>query len=98
MVVEFDVELHSLDGSVLQDSATQKITLKNISVNALLTPADEKLAGEEKLKRYNLAQKIYASTAGIDMTTEEIALVKKLIGEIYPPLIVGQTWAMLEGK
>jgi len=45
-----------------------------------------------------LATRIYANPEELDLTIEEIAKIKQLIGKGYGPLIVGQAWDMLEGN
>ena len=71
------------------------VTAKSISINALMSfgPQD-KTSGKEKLERYQLGVKI--NNGDDEFTVEEIALVKKLVGEFFGPLIVGQVWEMLE--
>lgn len=54
--------------------------------------------GEQKYKRYKLAQRFEKEVVNEDFTSEEIADVKSAIGNIYPPLIVGQLYDQLEGK
>ena len=56
----------------------------------------KEISAEEKVKRYMLAQKIYKSTGLVDLQAEEIALLKKLIGRIYPPITVGQSYEILD--
>ena len=76
-------------------------TLGAVSVNALVaTYQDEqRLSGEDKVKRWELAMRIKKLPSGAaDLTAEEVALIKSLIAKAYGPIIVGQAWAMLEGK
>ena len=53
------------------------------------------MAGEEKLKRYKLAMLIYDNDAP-ELSIEDLAKIKELVGKAYVPLIVGQVWSMLE--
>lgn len=75
-----------------------KRTLKSVAVEALqLSFADEQqISGEEKVKRWVLATRIYANPENIDLTVGEIDLVKKLVGKAYGPLVVGQAWKILD--
>jgi len=59
---------------------------------------DEKeLTGEEKVKRFMIAQKIYRKREGtIDSTAEEVALIKKLVGKAWGTIVVGKIWELLE--
>ena len=95
MKINFNQPIKNIQGEEIKD-----LTLKIISVEALLaTFSDEQsLSGEEKAKRYVLATRIYANPEELDLTIEEIAKIKQLIGKGYGPLIVGQAWDMLEGN
>lgn len=55
---------------------------------------------EEKLKCFNLAFKLNIGkpTNTVDVTVEEIVLLKKLIGVAFNPLVVGLSYAKLEGN
>lgn len=103
--------LHFLDGKPLVEATKtgtdeagkdiieqRPITLAGIAVNALLAQHEDEraLAGADKVKRYKLAQKIHDSTGEIEIMSEEVALLKTLIGKTYPPLLVGLAWGLLE--
>lgn len=90
--------IKSLDGTPIKDDQNQELTLKVVLVNALLTQNEEKLTGEEKYKRYSLSKKIYESDEEVELSIEEVAQLKRLIGDLYPPLVVGQVFDILEGR
>lgn len=96
MKVNFDKQLVDLDGTIIPDAKGNSAILRGISVDALLAAFNDEqnIAGEEKLKRYILAEKIYKKED--DLSVEELALLKKLIGKAYTPLIVGQSWKIIE--
>jgi len=99
MRIDFDAFLFNMDGTNLKDVTTGKerdCRLSTVCVNALLGEnPHNRISGEEKLKRYILATKIYK--AGVqEVSAEEVSLMKQLIGEFYPPLITGQSMMMLE--
>jgi len=77
-------------------------TLKTACVNVLLNAElDEsgrpiQMSGEEKIKRYQLATKIYNANGPVDLRDKERLLVKDLIAKNYPPLTVGQAWEVLD--
>lgn len=72
-------------------------TLGGVSIAALLGAyADEQgLSGEEKFRRYQLAERIHAGNVQ-DVSAEEIALLKKLIGKNWPPAVLGPAYEALE--
>lgn len=98
MIINFEQTLKQIDGKELVLEGGQPGTLKHFAVEALqLTFQDEQsLSGEDKAKRYILATRIYANPE-IDLKVEELALIKKLIGKAYGPLIVGQAYQVIEG-
>jgi hypothetical protein len=100
MQINFLQELKTLDGKSIPMGDRKMITLKDISLDALQTIFDDErtLSGEDKVKRWALATRIYANPEKIDLQSEETALIKKLIAKSFGPLIVGQAWSMLDPK
>ena len=97
MIVDFSKVLKNLNGDNLKDE-TGDITLKSICVNSLLaTIPNETPTGEEKLLRYSLATQINKDEE-VDLSAEDISKIKKMVGQAFPTVIVGQTFLMLEGK
>lgn len=76
------------------------VTLKTVAINALVAIFQDEanISGEEKVKRWELAIRIKKGPDSMEMTAEEVSLVKKLIAKMYGPLISGQAWAYLETK
>lgn len=97
MKINFDQQLKNMDGSVAKDEKGEAITVSFIAVNALMSQIpDEKIDGNEKLKRYELASVVHKGGV-IDVTVEDITKMKNLIGKVYPTLVVGQIFKILEG-
>lgn len=92
--------LVGLDNKALQDDTGKDATLGGVCINALLTPAQDEqpIAGTEKMTRFALANRINDSDGSLDLAVEDVALIKERIGILYPPLIVGLAWSLLEGK
>ena len=72
------------------------MTLKDVCINALLAP-DQKETEKDKYSDYELFQKL-RDVKEIDLKSEEIVRIKKKIGLIYPALIMGQAFDLLENK
>ena len=75
-----------------------ELTMKRVCQNVLLI---EKRDGkpstpEEKFNRHNLALEIHNADDEIDLSVDDVKLLKDLIGEVGTPLIVGQAWAILD--
>ena len=72
------------------------VILRTVVVNALLSPV-EKDTGMKKMEKEELARKIYQNDS-VDLTIEQVKLIKDRIGEMYAPIVVGQCWRLLEGR
>lgn len=101
MKINTNQVLKSLSGEPLKDRNDKgemvDATLKIAIVNALLASTQDKESGTNKIKKYELAKKIFQNDE-IDLVAEDIALIKGRVGEVYPPLLVGQINEILEGK
>jgi len=99
-VIDVTVALKTLQGADMiepnPEGEATTATLRMALVNALLSPV-QKESGVEKIKKYDLAMKIHKNDK-VDLTAEEITLLKARVGEVFPVLIVGQVFEILEGK
>lgn len=100
MKIKTDVVLKNLDGQVMKDNDGKgnavDATLKMAIVNAVLAPVQNE-KGTDKIKKYELAMKVHKNKE-VDLAAEDISLIKERVGELFPPLIVGQVYNLLEGK
>ena len=73
------------------------LTLSDVAIASLMGtfPDERDLSGEEKIKRFGLAMRI-RNAKDISLTAEEIALLKKIIGRSYGPLVVGRAYPMID--
>lgn len=98
MLINVNQVLKTIDGQIMKDSDGQgnvvDATIKMIVVNAILSPV-EKEPGVEKVKKYELAKKVYASDE-VDLNEDEIKLIKDRVGEVFAPVIVGQIYELLK--
>lgn len=102
MKINFDTVLKGLDGAALKFATsveeTRDMTLKDASISGLTShvAGDEHTSGEDKFKRYQLAQKVYAG-GEVELTPEESSLIKQRIGKCYGPVVVGPAFVALNG-
>lgn len=94
MRIDFNKEMMDLEGKPLKDG-DEIIKLKKICVNSLLAN-DDKIDGTEKLKRFQLASKISKGT--MDISVEDITLIKSMVGKYFSTIIVGQVYEYFENK
>lgn len=75
------------------------ITFKDICVRALhAMRKDEKIDGVEKEKRGALAKRIFNAKKEVDIELDEAKLLKDLIGKDGSPLVVHQSYQILDPK
>lgn len=87
-------------------------TLRHAAVESLLatTPADAEMEGIKKLELWELATTIHKNKAEekkgkvtqlhsgpLELTPEELTLIRKRIGVVYGTPIVGPCWKLLDG-
>jgi len=93
--------LKTMSGEVMKDMDEKNeavdATLKMAVVNALLAPQKEQESGVDKIKKYELAKMVFKAEGEVDVTAEDITLIKKAVEKAFPsPIIVGQVNEMLE--
>lgn len=98
MLKRFDQIITEFDGTPFQDGKGE-MTIGRTIVTALLAahPDEMQLPGEEKLKRYILAERIYgAGATPTEVSAENIVLIKACIAKAYGPAVVGFVFQYLE--
>jgi len=101
MRVDVNQTLKALNGEVLKDNDGKgnvvDATLKTAIVNGLLAPVQQgkNESGLDKVKKYELATRVYKNDE-VELTAEDIVLIKKCVGENFAPIVVGQVYEMLD--
>lgn len=96
MTIKTAQPILDLKGTPLQTSEGEVLTIGAAIINALLLPyADEPgLPGDQKVKRFRLAERFMAEA--VEITNQEAAEIELLVGKCYPPLVVGRVFKALE--
>ena len=98
MRIDITQSLVGYNGEPVQNMAGVAFTLRAACCEALTAAyPDEKLTGEEKVKRFELARLLYVEDEP-DVSVEDLALIKQLIGKGYGPVVVGPVWLLLDPK
>lgn len=91
-----DAPILQLDGSEFSDKAT----LGTVCFSAVVAviPADQNSDITQKIALYNLAQ-ILAKGGEVDLTSEDIVLLKDRVGKVISNVIaIGRVFELLEPK
>ncbi len=109
MKVDFGQVLKDMDGDALKETIPNKfeengepalrdMTLGRLCSRALLQPGtDEKLQGDEHLRRFMLAERIHGDEVVDIEKAEDTVTIKTCLAQSFAPLAVGQAYRMLEG-
>lgn len=104
MKINTSRKLIGLDDQPLHDEAQAELTIGKIMLIAVLNIGVDKLGLKDKLERYDLAQKLTkaqkpTNPSEVELETEELTLIKKLIGDGFPsPVTVGAACDIIEGR
>jgi hypothetical protein len=84
------------DEQPIPNSSGKSLALRDVIANSILAPMegdDEK----KKFDRWEIYKKLRSAGGEVSLTAEEISIIKKAIGKLQPPLILGQCFDLLEG-
>lgn len=98
MRVKLAAPILDLSGTPMKESPTDKkfMTIQSVSVFAVLSAGiDANTDAVEKFNRYQFAQKL-TNSGDVDLTIDEIAQIKKYVGQIYAPIVVGRVYDHFE--
>lgn len=93
MIRNFESPMLDLEGQPYSDAAT----LKSVVFGAIRAqvPGDDQLSIENKMRLYVLAGKV-AKGGVVEVSAEDLALMKDRVGKAYPPLVMGEAFRLLE--
>ena len=99
MKTNFNQTLKELDGKPMKGEKGEEVKLSLPSINSLLaTPTNEILEPVEKIVRYGIAQKISRAKGPVELTIEEVAKIKELVGKYMPTVVMGSVYEILESS
>lgn len=78
---------------VIHNGAT--LTLGVVAVDVLLANIGG-VDAKEKIRRCDIAETIATAREPLDLPVEDVAMVKKLIGEFASPLVVKRCWHAID--
>lgn len=98
MKINFNNKILDFDNEIIEVNK-KPLLLSQVCVDALLGSYkdEEKLTGEQKYTRFKLAEKIKDSKEDlIELKSEEITEIKKLIAKRFTTLVIGRAYDLLE--
>lgn len=109
MKIKINQTLFMEDGSTPIPANGKDLTLKDVCINAMLTPVQPTFneqgictkKGDDdktKLEKWDLFKLFRDAKDEVELKSEEITFIKKWIAEFQPQLIYGQCVDLLEQK
>jgi len=101
MKIDFQQTLMGLGDEPLMEG-DKPATLGTVSIAALLNAIPgpngqpEELSGEAKVRQAVLAQNIFKATGPLDVSVDDVHLLKQRIGRMFTPLAVMRAWNLLD--
>lgn len=101
MNIDVTQSITDLDGQIIRvnpsDSNSAPFTVRALLINVILMPRqnDAQMAGEAKLKRFMLAQKIHDHDM-VELSVEDCAELKRLAGETFSTLVYARIALLLD--
>jgi hypothetical protein len=103
VVTNFDGEPFKAPTAIGADGraipGTEDLTLRDVCVNSLLsTKRGDEIDGKTKLERYELAKRIHEANGEVELSSEEVTMVKNLVSVFFGIAVYGFCDHVLEGK
>jgi hypothetical protein len=96
MKIKINETLLGVDGvQPLQGEQGRNLTLKDICISSVLTPMQDDTQ-EQKFKKWEIFKRLRDADAIVELSAEEISIIKKAMGKLSPPLVMGQCFELLE--
>lgn len=96
--IDFSAVLKGIDGTApIKDEAGKDFTLGSAVLVALLAsfPDDREISGTQKASRFKLALRVEKGGC-LEVTSDEVVEMKKVVGKAYAPLVVGRAYEVLD--
>lgn len=103
--VDFTKVLFDQDNQPIKDNDGKVLTLGRAAMMGLMTgyqddaqqPGGPDMA-LKKVRRGNLGLRVYEAAKPIDVSPEDLVLIREYVAKLYPPLVVARAMPLLEGK
>ena len=97
MKVKINQILVSEDGKTPLVEKNKPLSLKQVCIASVLNPVKED-DFNKKIEKYNIWKRLLASNDNVDLSSEEITILKQSIDKCFAQIVLGQAVEMLEQK
>lgn len=98
MKIDFAAVLTDFAGGPLKTD-DRPVTLGHVTLQALgASYPDETPDGARSVRRFEIGSRVATTKGKVELTVEEAAEIKKVIGKAFGPVVVGPAYLILEGE
>jgi hypothetical protein len=97
MKIKINTPIKDLKGRVQKNQDGDDFLAKEAIGTALALDTKE-TDPAEKYRRYVITKKILDSNGEVELKAEEVAAIKKAVGDFYLPFVQGQIWDLVDGE
>lgn len=96
-MIDFATPITDYDGVPVK-MGDKEMTLRDVSVMALVQGYDDErgLSGQERFERGRLAGAIHDAKEPMQLKSEEITLLKKVVGKAFTPMVVFRAYPLID--
>lgn len=97
MQVDFNFEITNFKNETVTDPNQKPLVAKECVVGALMNDQqDEQISGAIKMKRFKLAERIYATDGPVEIESEEATMIKEATAKSWSILVYGRIHEAVE--
>lgn len=95
MKLRIDGKLKGIDEKDIVSHGNPPLTFKDVFISCVLSPieADDE---KKKFEKWEIYKKLRDAKEEVNLTIEDLSVLKKCIGKFQPPLILGQCFELIE--
>lgn len=104
LIRNLDAVINDLEGKPIMGSE-KPLTFRTAMVQALSHEAppnprtgEQSETGESRFRRWNIASKIQNANDEVELSVEDVSLVKTKVGEAFVMVVVGPVWTLIESS
>lgn len=98
MKLDLTKQIISFDGKVLKNQKGEEVTLKEALTTSILGAEATRVESKVKYERGELLHRLFNAKDTIDVSVDDLKILKDLSGEVLGVAAVKPVWDALEGK
>lgn len=105
LIRNLDAIINDLDGTPIMGPGGKPLTFRSAMVQGLAhenppnpRTGEQSETGEARFRRWSIANKIQNAESEVELSVEDVSLVKTKTGEAFIMVVVGPVWTLIESS